>query len=127
VYAATQFISQVATGTAPFSIASTTPVANLTVSNHPTLDDCGTTSACLSTQKTAALIVRGSVAFPTAKTVTVTSLPFTSSSSYSCTAGDQTTAAGVVNATTYASGSSVTFTETNGVNTDTIRYICVGF
>jgi hypothetical protein len=127
VYAATQFISQVATGTAPFSIASTTLVANLTVSNHPTLVDCGTTSTCSAARKTAALIVRGSVAFPTAATVTVTSLPFTSSSSYSCTAGDQTDPAGVINATTYTSGSSVTFTETNGGNTDTIRYICVGF
>jgi hypothetical protein len=119
--------STLATGTAPLSIASTTPVANLTVSNHPTLDDCGSTSTCSATQKTAALIVRGSVAFPTATTVTVTALPFTSSSSYSCTAGDATTAAGVINATTYTSGSSVTFTETSGVNTDTIRYICVGF
>jgi hypothetical protein len=127
VYAATQFISQVDTGTAPFSIASTTPVANLTVSNHPTLVDCGTTSTCSAARKTAALIVRGSVAFPTATTVTVTSLPFTSSSSYSCTAGDQTNPAGVINATIYTSGSSVTFTETNGGNTDTIRYICVGF
>ena len=127
VYAATQFVSQAPTGTAPFSITSTTPVANLRVSNHPILDDCGTTSTCSATQKTAALIVRGSVTFPTATTVRVTSLPFTSSSSYSCTAGDQTTAAGVVNATTYTSGSSVTFTETNGANTDTIRYICVGF
>jgi hypothetical protein len=115
------------TGTAPFSIASTTPVANLTVSNHPTLVDCGTTSTCSAARKTAALIVRGSVAFPTATTVTVTSLPFTSSSSYSCTAGDQTNPAGVINATIYTSGSSVTFTETNGGNTDTIRYICVGF
>jgi hypothetical protein len=119
--------STVATGTAPLAVTSTTPVANLTVSNHPMLDDCGTTSTCSATQKTAALIVRGSVAFPSATTVTVTSLPFTSSSTYSCTAGDQTNPAGVVNATTYTSGSSVTFTETNGVNTDTIRYICVGF
>jgi hypothetical protein len=124
---ASQFTSTLATGTAPFSIASTTPVANLTVSNHPTLVDCGTTSTCSAARKTAALIVRGSVAFPTATTVTVTSLPFTSSSSYSCTAGDQTNPAGVINATIYTSGSSVTFTETNGGNTDTIRYICVGF
>jgi hypothetical protein len=124
---ASQFTSTLATGTAPFSIASTTPVANLTVSNHPTLVDCGTTSTCSAARKTAALIVRGSVALPTAATVTVTSLPFTSSSSYSCTAGDQTNPAGVINATTYTSGSSVTFTETDGVNTDTIRYICVGF
>lgn len=122
-----QIISALPTGLPPLVLASTTPVANLTVSNHPTLQDCGTTSTCANTQKTAALIVRGSVAFPTASTVTVTSLPFTNSTSYSCTAGDATTAAGVINATTYTSGSSVTFTETNGVNTDTIRYLCAGF
>jgi hypothetical protein len=124
---ASQFTSTLATGTAPFSIASTTPVGTLTVSNHPTLQDCGTTSTCANTQKTAALIVRGSVAFPTAPTVTVTSLPFTGAANYSCTASDVTTATGVVNATAYTSGSSVTFTETNGVNTDTMRYICAGF
>lgn len=91
------------------------------------LQDCGTTTTCANTVKDPALIVRGSVAFATATTVTVTTLPFTSSTSYSCTAGDVTTAAGVINATTYTSGASVTFTETNGVNTDTIRYVCVGF
>lgn len=108
-------------------VPTATPVANLTAANHPTLDDCGTTSTCSATQKTAALIVRGSIPFPTATTVTVTALPFTSASSYSCTAGDATTAAGIVNATTYTSGSSVTFTETGGANTDTMRYVCVGF
>lgn len=122
-----QIASTLSTGTAPFSITSTTPVANLTVSNHPTLEDCGSTTTCAKTQKISALIVRGSVAFPTASTVTVTSLPFTSESTYSCTAADATTAAGIVNATTYRSGSSVTFTETSGVNTDTMRYICVGY
>lgn len=127
ISASAQITSTLATGTAPLVIASTTTVPNLTVSNHPTLQDCGTTSTCANTQKTSALIVRGSVAFPTATTVTVTALPFTSNASYSCTAGDATTAAGMINATTYTSGSSVTFTETGGVNTDTMRYICVGF
>ncbi len=94
--------------------------------NIPNIQDCGTTSTCANTQKSL-VIVRGSVAFPTATTVTVISLPFTSSASYSCTAGDATTAAGVVNATTYTSGASVTFTETGGANTDTMRYICAGF
>jgi hypothetical protein len=93
----------------------------------PSVDDCGTTSTCAATPKAAGLMVRGSVAFPTATTVTVTALPFTSASSYSCTAGDVTTAAGVINATTYTSGSSVTFTETNGTNTDTMRYVCAGW
>ena len=122
-----QIASTLSTGTAPFSITSTTPVANLTASNHPTLEDCGSTTTCAKTQEISALIVRGSVAFPTATRVTVTSLPFTGESTYSCTAADATTAAGIVNATTYRSGSSVTFTETSGVNTDTMRYICVGY
>lgn len=121
------YTSTVATGTAPIVVTSTTPVTNLTVANHPKLEDCGSTSTCAKTAETNALIVRGSVAFPTASTVTVTSLPFTSSSAYSCTASDFTTAAGVINATTYTSGASVTFTETGGTNADVVRYICVGF
>lgn len=122
-----QFISALATGTPPLSIASITPVPTLVVANHPQLEDCGSTTTCAKTPETGALIVRGSVAFPTATTVVVGALPFSSASSYSCTAGDATTAAGVINATTYTSGASVTFTETGGVNTDTARYICVGF
>jgi hypothetical protein len=122
-----QITSTLSTGTSPFSITSTTPVANLTVSNHPTIQDCGSTSACANTAKTAAIIVRGSVAFPTASTVSLSSLPFTSASTYTCIGQDTTTAAGVINATTYTSGSAVTFTETNGVNTDTMRYVCTGW
>lgn len=122
-----QVTSTLGTGTAPLVIASTTPVANLTVSNHPTFQDCGTTTTCANTQKTAATEVIGRVSFPTATTVTVTSLPFTSATSYNCVAQDVTTAAGVINATTYTSGASVTFTETGGVNTDAIRYQCSGF
>lgn len=122
-----QYVSLLATGTAPFSVASTTPVANLTVSNHPELEDCGSTTTCAKTLKTAALVVRGTVTFPTATTVVITALPFASASSYSCTASDFTTAAGVINATTYTSGASVTFTETGGTNADVIRYSCIGF
>lgn len=36
------FTSTVPSGTAPFSISSTTPVATLTLSNHPKLQACGT-------------------------------------------------------------------------------------
>jgi hypothetical protein len=100
---------------------------NILGSSDFTTQDCGSTSTCANTAKSPWIMVRGSVAFPTATTVTVTSLPFSSASSYSCMAGDATTAAGVVNATTYTSGSSVTFTETGGVNTDTARYMCIGF
>jgi long-subunit fatty acid transport protein len=56
-----------------------------------------------------------------------TNLPFSTSASYSCQASDNTTAAGIINATNYSSASSVTFTETNGTNTDVIRYTCTGY
>lgn len=126
IAASGQITSTQATGSAPLVIASTTTVPNLTVSNHPTVEYCGTTSTCAKTQKTTGFVIFGSVAFPTASTVTVTSLPFSTSTSYACTASDFTTAAGVVNATTYTSGASITFTETNGVNTDTMFYVCAG-
>lgn len=90
------------------------------------VENCGTSTTCAQTVLTNPIIVRGDVTFPTATTVSLSSLPFTSSSSYSCTASDLTSAAGVVNATTYTSGAAVTFTETGGSTTDHARYICVG-
>lgn len=95
--------------------------------SYMAMQDCTTTAACANTVKAMPIMVRGSVAFPTATTVSLSQLPFTSNTSYSCIAGDRTTAAGIINATTYTSGAAVTFTETNGVNTDTASYVCVGF
>jgi hypothetical protein len=108
-------------------VPTSTAVANLTAANHPTIDDCGSTTTCALTQKTGAIIVMGRVSFPTATTVTVTSLPYSSATSYVCMAQDVTTAAGIVNATTYTNGASVIFTETSGTNTDAMRYTCTGF
>lgn len=60
---ATQLISNIATGTAPIAVSSTTPVANLTLSNHPRLIASGTstftatlvtTGTCQTTVTTAA-------------------------------------------------------------------------
>jgi hypothetical protein len=89
---------------------------------------CGATTgarqACAKTIQTAPLIVWGDVQLNTTPTQSITTLPF-SDAFYSCTGSDLTTAAGIVSFNTYAS-SSVTIQETGGVNTDHLRYLCVG-
>jgi hypothetical protein len=123
IHTAKQFISTLATGTAPFSVSSTTPVANLTASNHPTVQDCGTTTTCSHAGLTGTQIVKGTAAL-TAGSTTVTGISpaFTSSTSFVCTANDNTTATNLANAKP-ASASSITLT---GTGTDTIAFICVG-
>lgn len=91
------------------------------------VEDCGTTTVCAKTVKPVPFVIFGDVTFPGATTVSLSSLPFTSSSSYSCSASDLTTAAGVINFTTYTSGSAATLTETGGTNTDHAKYVCAGF
>ena len=115
-----------ATFSAPRTITFPDPGAAANVS-YKVVQYCGTTAACANTVEAKPIAVFGSVAFPTATTVSLSSLPFTSSTSYACTAQDVSTAAGVINATTYTSGAAVTFTETGGANTDTARYICTGY
>jgi hypothetical protein len=109
-----QLIDSVATGTAPFSITSTTPVANLTT--VPTTYNSG------GTQQTAVHLVFGKCTLGTDCAITLSGAAiFTGTDSYECTATDQTAAAAVrVNQT---SGSAVAFT---GTGTDVIRYQCVG-
>jgi hypothetical protein len=81
-----QLASTVATGTAPLSIASTTPVANLTT--------VPTTYNHSGTQQTATHLVQDSCTLGTDCAVTLTgSAVFTSSTSYTCSAEDQTAAA----------------------------------
>ncbi len=60
-------------------------------------------------------------------TVTITGLPFTSSTSYSCSWSDQTTAANGLGTLAYVSASSITITSniTTG-NTDAVSYQCSG-
>ena len=78
-----QIESVVATGLAPLSIASTTPVANLTTV-PVTYNHSGT-------QQTNAHIVEDSCTLGTNCNITLTGAAvFTSSSSYMCTATDQT-------------------------------------
>jgi len=114
--------SAVTTGTAPLVIASTTPVANLTASNHPKIFACGTTTTCAATAQAIGIIAHGTVTL-TGGTATVASLPtFTSTTSFQCTASDRTSITTGPNAVP-ASASSITVT---GTGTDVIDYICAG-
>lgn len=118
-----QITSTLATGTAPLAIASTTSVANLTVSNHPKVQGCGTTTACSHSALTGGQIVFGQVALSAGlATVTGISPAFTMSTTFQCTASDRTTAGNAANAVP-ASTNSITV---RGTSTDVISYICVG-
>lgn len=104
-----------ATGTAPFTVTSTTPVSNLTTVpttyNHSGVQ-----------QVNAHLVVDSGTLVGGTLTVTFTgSATFTSSASYACTT-DDSTALNPLDIT-YTSGSVVVF---NGTTTDTFRYICAG-
>jgi hypothetical protein len=128
VIAANQIVSSLATGTPPIAVASTTPVANLTLSNHPLIQSCGTTSNCSHTMLRSPNVAFGSVPLlsgtPSTATVTGISPAFASSSSYNCTLTNGTNASNGVKIT-YISGSSFTIAGPNTV-TDVINYICVG-
>jgi hypothetical protein len=124
-----QITSTLSTGTAPFSITSTTPVTNLNVSNHSKIQFCGTTTACSATALTGSQIVFGSAPLssgtPSTAVITGISPAFTSSTSYKCIAADVTAITSNVVAVTYASGSSFTISGPTTV-TDTVEYICAG-
>jgi len=83
--------------------------------------DCGTGTTCSQIAQPSLITVKGGPIALAKGTVTITSLPFTSSTTYICTPSDSTAtnALDVI----YNSGSSVTF---NGTGSDTIRYICIG-
>jgi len=89
---------------------------------------CGATSggtqACAKTVQALPLIVWGDVTLNTATSQSITTLPFTDGL-YSCSGSDLTTAAGIVSFNTYAAAS-VTIAESGGMNTDHLRYQCVG-
>lgn len=106
----------------------TTPDAGGTLS-LAAAEYCGATSgvtqACAKTPEVLPLIIYGDVTLNTATTQSITTLPF-SNANYSCTGSDLTTAAGIVSFNTYANAS-VTIQESGGMNTDHLRYICVGF
>ncbi len=115
--------STVTTGTPPLSVVSTTPVRNLTLSNHPQVESCGSTGRC-----TARSLTNGQIIFGTV-TLAGASLPvsgfkpgFSNAESFQCTASDKTTAANSANAVASSASSIVV----NGKPGDTIAYVCVG-
>jgi len=94
------------------------------------MEACGTTTTCGKTTQLNPIVVSGTVPLSsgTPSTATLTALPFTSNTSYVCTAspegGTAAIAAGGV-AITKSSGSQVVFTGPNTVTT-VIDYICIG-
>ena len=102
------------------------PAASGTVS-LATVENCGTTTTCAQTVLTNPIIVKGTVALSsgTPSTATLTSLPFTSTSSYVCTGTEQTTATNNLIKFANASASSTVITGPNTI-TDVIGYQCVG-
>jgi hypothetical protein len=129
-YSAPVLVSSVATGTAPLTITSTTPVANLVVSKHPTEQFCGTTSTCSATAETGPKIVFGSAPLvsgtPSTVTISGISPAFTATADYVCTVTAQSGAGSALLSVANVSASSFTIT---GPATDTrvVNYICVGF
>ena len=114
ISASGQVTSTLSTGTAPFVIASTTPVANLTT--------VPTTYNHSGTQQTATHLVRDRCTLGTDCSVTLAgSAVFTSSSTYDCVAIDRTGA----NAVQFSPSSGSAFALT-GTGTDTVSYVCVG-
>jgi hypothetical protein len=88
---------------------------------------CGATVACAGTTQSGVKIAYGTAPLTsgTPSTATLTALPFTSSSSYSCSAEETTTATNNLLKVANASGSSTVITGPNTV-TDVIAYVCVG-
>lgn len=100
--------------------------ADYTVQNELTYN-CSTAVACAKTIPQSPITVFGSAPFTSASpsTITLTGLPFTSTTSYVCVVANATatthTAVDVVN----ASASSTVITGPNTI-TDTMNYICSG-
>lgn len=92
-----------------------TPITNMT------FQSCGTTTTCAETQQGSFVTLTGGPIALVGGTITITSLPYTSATTYVCSVVDST-ALNPLQAV-YNSGASVTF---NGTTTDSIRYSCVG-
>jgi len=82
-----QITSTLATGIAPFSIASTTPVSNLTLKNHPQVYEEGVLKTIEKIYTNTQALTGGAATHTFAK-----SFAFTSSSAFGCTCTDQTAA-----------------------------------
>lgn len=115
--------STVASGTAPLVVSSNTPVANLTLSNHPRIQTCGTTQACVASTVTNGQIVFGTVTLARGEAMVKGFNPaFKTAESFQCTARDKTTAVNAANAVAL-SGNSVVV---RGPGNDVIAYMCAG-
>jgi len=118
-----QITSTLATGTPPLAVASTTPVPNLTLSNHPEVQSCGTTNNCSAHALTNGQIVFGTITLAgNSGAVTGFKPGFTNANSFQCTASDKTSASNAANAVA-SSANSITV---NGKSGDVIAYVCVG-
>lgn len=111
-----QFTSTLATGTAPFSITSTTPVANLTASNHPQVYEAGVLTTAEKIYTNTQALTTGAATHTFANSFT-----YTSSSTFGCTCTDQTAA----NACKAVPASATTVTLA-GTGSDTLWLSCSG-
>jgi hypothetical protein len=104
----------------------TLPDASGTVS-FAAVESCGTTTTCSATVQTKPFLVYGTVPLTsgTPSKATITGLPFTSASSYVCTATENTTAGNNLLKIVNTGGTSTVISGPNSV-TDTINYQCVG-
>ena len=103
---------------------------NLTVSNHPKVQFCGTTTTCSHTAEVTPQIVFGSTALssgsPSTAAVTGISPAFTNIADYVCTVTAQTTPTTALFSVAKVSTSAFTITGPNTVTT-VVNYICVGW
>ena len=118
-------VSTVAPGTAPFNVASDTPVPILATQSHPRVIDCGTTTTCAGGFKAYQQEVIGTVTLASgAATVTGISPAF-ADTNFKCTAQDNSASTSSPRALP-ASASSITVTIDGGTSTDTVNYHCIG-
>lgn len=91
------------------------------------LENCTTVVACTATVVPSGFTVFGTAPYTTGSpsTITLTGLPFTSTTSYVCTASEVTDASKTAFKIVNASASSTVITGPNTI-TDTMNYICVG-
>lgn len=89
--------------------------------------NCGTTVACAGTLVPSPITVYGSAPFSTGSpsTITLTGLPFTSTTSYVCVVANATSATHTAVDVVNQSASSTLITGPNTI-TDTMNYVCVG-
>ena len=130
----TQVLGRVASPTNAGGAAIYLALFNITPANtgiaENLAENCGATSTgtqnCAKAIVPAAIAVFGNVTLNGTASQAITGLPFSSSTSYTCTGNEYTAAAGKVNFPTITSGSSITIQETGGGTSDVLYYACIG-